>query len=559
MKIRHVSLHLLLLSLLLPLAASVSAGSATWRPDAISNDWNTAANWTPATVPNGPEDIATFGVSDVTSLTLSAPTVVHSLVFNPGASAFTFTAGSSLHSDSTPTLDFVGDGIVNNSNVTQQFITPATGISSGDLELRFSNHASAGTNTTFICNTGTIRFSGASTAASATLIANGATVQTGTIVGVIAFADESSAGQAMIGVNPGTASFTSGGTLSVNDDATLADATVTLKGASVASGGGGHASLSGGTAGNAVITTVPAINQGGDASISAIADFGHATVTANDSPDGSSGVQIQLNKGADATNARFVILGTSHLEVSDKANLHMGMSVGSVEGDGTVYLGRRRLLLGGNNLSTIFSGTINGGTLSGGDTTGSIEKIGNGTLIMTGTGNYTGGTTLDEGAILIGSRSGSATGTGPVQVNGGNLGGMGNISGTVTIGSGNGSGSTLAPGVRGPGALAINAPLTFKADSTYRCELSTVKAKADEVTATAISIESGARFAFVVRGGQTLAPGTVFTIINNTSASPISGAFANAADGLLFTAKGIRFEVSYEGGDGNDMTLTVVP
>ena len=36
------------------------AGSATWNSNPVSNDWNTAANWTPATVPNGPEDIATF-------------------------------------------------------------------------------------------------------------------------------------------------------------------------------------------------------------------------------------------------------------------------------------------------------------------------------------------------------------------------------------------------------------------------------------------------------------------------------------------------------------------
>ena len=32
---------------------SVRAGSATWDLNPGSGDWNTATNWTPATVPNG--------------------------------------------------------------------------------------------------------------------------------------------------------------------------------------------------------------------------------------------------------------------------------------------------------------------------------------------------------------------------------------------------------------------------------------------------------------------------------------------------------------------------
>ena len=44
------------------------AGSATWNLNPTSNDWYTAANWTPATVPNDPSDIATLDVSNVTAL-----------------------------------------------------------------------------------------------------------------------------------------------------------------------------------------------------------------------------------------------------------------------------------------------------------------------------------------------------------------------------------------------------------------------------------------------------------------------------------------------------------
>src|SRR5438105_6967640 len=84
------------------------AGSATWKTNPASTDWNTAANWTPRTVPNGPADVATFGSSNQTSVSLSAPVEVSALTFNAGASAFTIT---------TPLkniVTFSGAGIINN-------------------------------------------------------------------------------------------------------------------------------------------------------------------------------------------------------------------------------------------------------------------------------------------------------------------------------------------------------------------------------------------------------------------------------------------------------------
>src|SRR6516165_10216804 len=68
------------------------AGSATWNLSPTSGDWNTPANWTPATVPNGPNDTATFGVSNVTGLSFSHTIEINGIVFNAGASAYTITA-----------------------------------------------------------------------------------------------------------------------------------------------------------------------------------------------------------------------------------------------------------------------------------------------------------------------------------------------------------------------------------------------------------------------------------------------------------------------------------
>ena len=53
--------------------------------------------------------------------------------------------------------------------------------------------------------------------------------------------------------------------------------------------------------------------------------------------------------------------------------------------------------------------------------------------------------------------------------------------------------------------------------------------------------------------------GTVFIIISNTSTGPTAGTFGNLGDNSVFTLNGNNFLVSYSGGDGNDLTLTVVP
>jgi hypothetical protein len=83
--------------------------------------------------------------------------------------------------------------------------------------------------------------------------------------------------------------------------------------------------------------------------------------------------------------------------------------------------------------------------------------------------------------------------------------------------------------------------------------------KASKATALGVTINSGASFSFVDVGTGTLTVGTVFTVINNTSANPISGTFSNLSDGSVFTSNGNNFQASYTGGTGNDLTLTVVP
>ena len=66
-------------SLIFLLPTVTYAISAQWDLDPSSGDWNTAANWTPMEVPNGPADTATFGVSNTTDVSISANTEINGI------------------------------------------------------------------------------------------------------------------------------------------------------------------------------------------------------------------------------------------------------------------------------------------------------------------------------------------------------------------------------------------------------------------------------------------------------------------------------------------------
>ncbi len=324
------------------------------------------------------------------------------------------------------------------------------------------------------------------------------------------------------------------------------------------SAAGGNVSFNYGRGGNAVFTINGGNGQDAPPGLMILEQSNpqNATLIANGGQNGGKGGDIQFWFYIRPSLVRIRLFDNGDLDIGRVSP--PGLIIGSLEGNGNVFLGANNLAIGKNGGTTTFSGIVQDGGAFGGSG-GSLTKIGTGNLTFTGANTYTGGTTVSGGILLANNTTGSGTGSGPVQVTAGTFGGGGNISGAVTVGTGTGAGAFLAPGAKGPDTLATSKSLTIKADGNYRCQLNVGQMKADQVGANGVTIEAGAQFVFLPKGNQTLAIGTVFAVINNTAVTPISGTFGNLVDGSFLIAGPNTLQVNYEGGDGNDLTLTVVP
>jgi autotransporter-associated beta strand protein len=447
-------------ALIFLLSVIAQAGSATWDLNPGSGDWNTATNWTPVTVPNGSGDTATFALSNITSVSISANTEVNGTAFTSAATnSYTIMASPGL------TLTFSGTGITNNSGVTQHFVTAVD--PSGDSgTIIFSNNATAGTKA-FFANAGSSNpfaskggetiFKDKSTAGSAfisnefsnyvggqTLFLNRSTAGSARLVNESAetqFFGGSTAGSANI-FNTGfgvTQFFNSStaGSATIDNDFGITEFfdSSTAGSATITSTDVGHISFSGrSTAGSANIVTSAQI-------------FFEESSSA-----GSATIQIVSSEfffdGSSRGGTAAIILFTGGSEEPPFLDIRFhnapGLAIGSIEGDANsfVFLGANNLTVGSNNLSTTFAGMIQDGLSFG--VGGSLTKIGSGTLDLTGANSYTGNTNINGGVLKV---DGSITSNTFVN-HGGTLAGTGTINGNVT------NNGTVSPG-DAPGTLTV--------------------------------------------------------------------------------------------------------
>jgi autotransporter-associated beta strand protein len=274
---------------------------------------------------------------------------------------------------------------------------------------------------------------------------------------------------------------------------------------------------------------------------------GNAILIANGSSVGGNGGAIVFADKSTGGTARVEVFGNGYLDVSSHAA--SGLTIGSLEGSGKVFLGANNLAVGSNDLSTTFSGVMQDGGQAGVGTAGSVTKIGNGTLTLSGANTYTGSTTVNAGGLIV---NGSITSA--VTVNGGKLGGSG-TTGSVIVNK-NGK---LAPG-NSAGILNVSGNLTLTLGATYLVDVNgaAVGTEYDQTNVTGVVSLGNAALALAL--GFAPVNGTMFRIIENDGADAITGTFNGLAEGSTFDVSGHAFTISYHGGDGNDVVVTsVVP
>jgi len=198
------------------------------------------------------------------------------------------------------------------------------------------------------------------------------------------------------------------------------------------------------------------------------------------------------------------------------------------------------------------SGPINGNVTA-------ITKSGAGTAELTSANSHK-GTTITAGKLLINNTTGSGTGTGPVTVNGGTLGGIGIISGAVTFGT---NGGSIAPG-SATGTLTINNSVDFTSAGAKRFAVTYNEAGDYSTLAVngAVTLDSAVLEVTVntaITGIESL-----FVIVNDGS-DAVTGTFAGLPEGALFKVGAQSFSVHYAADSstgnltgGNDVLLVSI-
>ncbi len=196
------------------------------------------------------------------------------------------------------------------------------------------------------------------------------------------------------------------------------------------------------------------------------------------------------------------------------------------------------------------------GTIDDGAAGVALTKTGSGKLSLEGANTFAGGTNVNGGTLEANNASGSATGTGNLDVTGGMLSGTGNVTGNVTV-----TGGTVDPGVTtgdlGVGRLVLDATTTFAAQIS-----GTISGDGagtfDQLDVTGEVFLRDAVLDLSLNG---YAPtvGDRLKLIDNDGADSIFLTFNGLPEGAEFVADGVKFAISYAGGDGNDVVLTVRP
>jgi autotransporter-associated beta strand protein len=214
--------------------------------------------------------------------------------------------------------------------------------------------------------------------------------------------------------------------------------------------------------------------------------------------------------------------------------------VGSITGSGSVQLGSSMLMMGYDNASTSFGGTISG--------YGDLTKVGSGTFTYGGTGSYSGNFGINSGQVFV---DGSLASAAIFSYAGTTLGGSGSV-GPITSFTG-----LLTPGDNNPGILNSGS-MSLGSSATLLAYITGTNAGSgySQLNFSGGTISLGN--AHLQLNMSTLgATNAHYTLIHNPTLHVISGTFSGLAEGATVTANnGVHFTITYHGGPtGNDVVL----
>jgi len=219
-----------------------------------------------------------------------------------------------------------------------------------------------------------------------------------------------------------------------------------------------------GIAGSTVTLGTNTLTTGGDNSSTTYAGTftgtggltktGSGTLSLSGSNTNSGALQVAA--GGLTVSGGSAIANGATVTVDSGATLTLSSNeaIGALVGAGAVQLGSSTLTVGGTNLSSTFSGALNG--------TGNLTKNGTGTLTLSGSNGYTGTTTVLNGGTLsitnassISSNTVTLSNSSVLQVTGSNV----TLGNAFTLSSGGGKLSN-ANALTLSGVLSGSAPFT---------------------------------------------------------------------------------------------------
>jgi autotransporter-associated beta strand protein len=253
------------------------------------------------------------------------------------------------------------------------------------------------------------------------------------------------------------------------------------------------------------------------------------------------------NGGANADVVRYLrnnqVPNTANVTVAGSGLLDLNGffdGLGSLSGNGNVRLGAGFLDMYGNS-TYAFDGVISG--------SGFFRQLGTGTITLNGDNTLTGLTRVaSAGKILVNGFQPQSDAS--VETASGTLGGSG------TVGVINCTGH-LAPGTS-PGILTCS-NLNLTSTATLNVEISGRNAGTgyDQLNVRGTNNLGSAHLALSINMTNPVSVGDELIFINNDGFDAITGTFLGSPEGSLISNGGYTFVLSYAGGTGNDVSLTV--